>query len=126
MKYKITGALLSLLLLLLTFSAVAYAGGGHTASQLTRAGWFCVIAGPNDWTHCFKPGFDPTSESLIVKVFSEDGNTFLGTELLLRADLYHGQPCAQDGGGEYGLLPPFPVGPFPVAYRACHHFDTPQ
>ncbi len=123
MKYRFTGALLSLLLLSLTFSAVAYAGG-QTASQLTKAGWACDNAGPHNWVHCLKPGFDPTSESQIVKVFSPDGSTFLGTELLLRADLYHGQPCAQDGGDAYDLLPAFPAGPFPVAYHACHHFDT--
>ncbi len=125
MKYKLVGALVSLsLVLLLTFSAVAYARGGHTASQLDRAGWFCLNAGPHNWVHCLKPGFDPTSPSLIVKVFSEDGSKFLGTELLLRADLYHEQPCPQDNLDEYELLPAAPVGPFPVAYRACHHFDT--
>ena len=124
MNYKFVGASVSLLLLLLTFSGVAYAGGGHTASQLERAGWACEQAGPNLWVHCLKPGFDPTSPSLIVKVFSMDGSTFLGTELLLRDDLYHGQPCPQDNLEEYALLPAAPDGPFPVAYRACHHFDT--
>ena len=69
------------------------------------------------------PKSDPSSdESLKVKVFTEDGLTFLGTEILIRADLYGGQPCATDGGGEYVLLDA--GAPFPIAYRACHHFDT--
>jgi hypothetical protein len=112
------------LLVLLTSTVVAASAGGHNADQLSNAGWFCVNAGPHNWTHCFTPGFDPTSESLNVKVFSEDGDTFLGTELLIRDDIYKGQPCIQDGGGAYDLLPAAPDGPFPVAYRACHHFDT--
>ncbi len=131
MNYKFVAALVSLsLVLLLTFSAVAYAGGHnadrHNADQLTKAGWTCFPAGPHDWVHCLKPGFDPTSEdaSRIVKVFDVGGSPFLGTELLIRADLYHGQPCPQDNLDEFDLLPAAPVGPFPVAYRACHHFDT--
>lgn len=110
--------------LLLAPSSALAAGKGHSSSQLEKAGWTCVNAGPHNWTHCFNPGFDPTGESINVKVFSEDGSAFLGTELLLRADLYQGQPCMQDGGGEYELLPAAPLGPFPVDYRACHHFAT--
>jgi hypothetical protein len=123
MKYRITGAVLSLSLLLLTFSAVAYAGGGHSASQLERAGWFCINTGPHNWVHCFPPGAFASSASVTVKVFDVTGSPFLGTELLIRADLYGGQPCAQDGGDDYGLLPAAVSG-LPVDYRACHHFDT--
>ncbi len=128
MKHKFVGASVSLLILLLTFSGVAYAGGhnadrGHTADQLADAGWTCFPAGPHGWTHCLKPGFDPTSPSQIVKVFDVGGSPFLGTELLLRDDLYRGQPCPQDNLAEYDLLPADPDG-FPVDYRACHHFDT--
>lgn len=119
MKQKLL--LIVVLLVLLTSTVVAASAQGHNADQLTNAGWFCVNAGPNNWVHCLKPGFDPTSESQIVKVFSEDGLTFLGTELLIRADLYAGQPCATDKGGDYELL----SGVFPVDYRACHHFETP-
>ncbi len=111
------------LLVLLTSTVVAASAGGHNADQLENAGWTCFNAGPNNWTHCLKPRFDPTGESQIVKVFSVDGDTFLGTALLILDDLYAGQPCATDGGGEYALLPAAPDG-FPVAYRACHHFDT--
>ncbi len=123
MKRKLLLAVI-LALLLTSTAVVASAAGGHTAGQLSRAGWSCTNAGPHNWTHCFRPGFDPTGESLNVKVFSGDGGTFLGTELLLRADIYRGQPCPQDGGEEYELLPAAPDGPFPVAYRACHHFET--
>jgi hypothetical protein len=54
-----------------------------------------------------------------VKVFdtddpSSDSARFLGTESLIRADHYKGQPCLP-GHGEYLLLP--------FGYYACHHFD---
>jgi hypothetical protein len=67
------------------------------------------------------------SANLSVKVFeTTDVNAtsaeFLGTELLIRADLYAGQPCAQNGG-EYELLPASESG-LPVDYRACHHYAT--
>jgi hypothetical protein len=90
--------------------------GGLTSDQLTRAGYTCVPAGPNDWIHCFlarKFG----QPSVPVKVFSTDGMEFLGTEQLLRADKYRGQPCPQDG---LDIWDPLAVD----GYLACHHFDT--
>lgn len=91
--------------------------GGLTSEQLVRAGYICGEAGPNDWIHCFlarKFG----QPSIPVKVFSQDGTEFLGTELLLRADKYRGnQPCPQDG---LDIWDPFAV----EGYLACHHFDT--
>jgi hypothetical protein len=108
-KFRITGVLVLLLLLVLTITSVASAGGNNPA-QRTKAGWLCIVAGPHDWVHCFPPGAFSSNPSVTVQVFDTDDvtstdATFLGTEILLRADLYAGQPCAQDGGGEYGLLP---------------------
>jgi hypothetical protein len=65
--------------------------------------------------------------SLSVKVFeTTDVNAtsaeFLGTESLIRADLYGGQPCPKNGG-EYELLPASETG-LPADYRACHHYAT--
>ncbi len=111
-----------ILMVLLISTVMAASAAGQTSATLEMAGWSCNNAGPHNWVHCLKPGVDPTSESQIVKVFSENGDTFLGTELLIRADLYGGQPCATDGGGEYALLGA--GAPFPIAYRACHLFDT--
>ena len=90
--------------------------GGLTSSQLERAGYVCFPAGPNSWIHCLlerKLG----KRSIPVKVFSVDGEEFLGTELLLHADIYSGQPCPQDGLDTWDPLA------LP-GYFACHHFDT--
>ena len=92
-----------LMLLVLLVSASAYAGG-VTAAALQKAGWDCTtpIAGN---VHCTPPG-EPTLGDLIMGAaapatlyltnFSADGNTLAGTELLIRADLYHGQLCETD------------------------------
>ncbi len=102
----------------------AFAGNvmaGNNAEQKARAGFFCFNGGPNNWTHCLRAekfGYP----SVPVKVFSESGEDFLGTELLLRYDIYSGQPCSQDGGDTWHFLPDDdPPGP---PYYACHHFGT--
>lgn len=92
--------------------------GGLTAEQLTRAGYTCFNAGPisTNWMHCLlerKFG----QRVIPVKVFSEDGNEFLGTEQLLREDIYAGQPCPQDGLDQWDSLAV-------PGYFACHHFET--
>lgn len=122
MKRKFFVALV--LTLLFASTAVAAMAHGQTADTLTKAGWTCVNTGPRNWTHCFKPGFTLDAASQIVKVFSVDGHTYLGTELLLRDDLYQGQPCPQEGADHYHLLPASQT-PFTVDYQACHHFETP-
>ncbi len=126
MKRKMGLALVLATMLVLAVTAVAFAKGNSPA-QLTRAGWFCVDI-PGLGVHCFGPGAFRSSASVPVKVFQTDDPTstdapFLGTEQLIRDDLYAGQPCPQDGGGEWHLLPATPDG-FPVDYRACHHYDT--
>ena len=103
------------------FVAATLFGGAATArglssDQLVKAGYACFPAGPNDWIHCLlerKLGH----RSIPVKVFSDDGSEFLGTEQLLRADVYAGQPCPQDGLDSWD---PLAV----PGYFACHHFDT--
>ena len=122
MKHKVIGTSLLLLVLMLAVAGVAYAGG-HTTAQLEKAGWSCVIAGPHGWTHCFPPSTNPTGAApatMQVKVFEDETGPYLGTELLIRANLYHDQPCPQIGGGPY-------EGPLDLGgtdYFACHHFHT--
>jgi hypothetical protein len=126
MKTKLTVVLAVVLLLGLGLPGIASARGLSPA-QLTRAGWLCVNAGAEQWVHCFQPGAFANSATMHVMVFDTLDVTateadFLGTELLLRADLFNGQPCPQEGG-EYTFLPSFMSG-LPVDYYYCHHFDT--
>lgn len=90
--------------------------GGLTADQMTRAGFDCFPAGPNDWIHCLQNRHFG-QPAIPVKVFSVDGSEFLGTEQLLREDVYGEQPCPQDD------LDPWDPLAVP-GYRACHHFET--
>jgi len=107
---------------------VGTAGGAGNATwaQAKAAGWGCdpeiLIVG---YYHCAPPG-KPSVAALIagtdvpsitLRVFYDNADrTLAGTELLLRADLYAGQPCPQDDLAAWGLLP--------FGYYACHHFDT--
>lgn len=91
---------------------------------LGARGWVCVPV-PGLGVHCFPPGAFRTPESLTVRVFDSDdaedpAAPFLGTELLIRADLYAGQPCPAEGG-QYALMPASETG-LPADYRACHHY----
>lgn len=83
---------------------------GPSIEQLEKAGWTCEVIG--DEPHCAKrwPNGQPTVQ---VKVFDSSGN-FLGTELLIRSDLYAGQPCPQEGLSQYVDLG--------FGYHACHHY----
>ena len=95
------------------------AGHGNTPLHLTQAGWNCLNV-PGHGVHCEDPhAAIGSSVHIQVKVFDtsdvgSDSAAFLGTESLVRADHYHGQPCLP-GHGAYFLLP--------FGYYACHHFD---
>ncbi len=109
----------------LTDSGEAEAHGSSPA-KMVRAGWECQNV-PGLGVHCFPPGSAASSASIPVKVFDTDDPSathadFLGTEILIRADLYHGQPCPQEGHDEYHGLDLF-GGP-EIDYYACHHYDT--
>lgn len=120
---KMIAVLIAMLLLLIAFT-VAYAA--NTSDQLENAGYTCVNAGPYNLTHCFPPYISFPDDLLSgkpktvqVKVFDVYGTTFLGTELLVRHDLYNGQSCPQDGLDEYEDISE--ATGFP--YYACHHFS---
>lgn len=99
---------------------------GLTLDKAIASGWDCeplILIGGH--FHCSPPGKDGVLEiiagtadsaSIVHTVFDADGQ-FAGTELLIRADLFAGQPCPTDV-----WLPVPPWLPEP-AYYACHHFD---
>lgn len=97
---------------------------GLSPAKLVRAGWSCEVIGE---VHCFGPGGEKSSASINVMVFDTDDPTadhapFLGTEILIRADLYSDQPCPQDNLDHYHGLDLF--GDPAIDYYACHHYDT--
>lgn len=91
---------------------------GVSTTHLQKAGWICFPTGTGP--HCLSPGSGASSASIPVLVFSDWGSegTFKGTELLIRADLYAGQPCPQS---EVEFLPAAETG-LQSDYFACHHF----
>lgn len=128
-RYLVPGFVLGLVVVGALFVASANSAGAHgtNPAQLSRAGWFCFNV-PDLGVHCVPPGGMASSASVSLHVFdtNDPGAThapFLGTEILIRADLYAGQPCPQDGGGEYHFLPSSESG-LPVDYFACHRYDT--
>lgn len=100
--------------------SAAPAAATPSNTHLADHGWTCLTAGPNDWVHCFPPGFASSDRTITVRVFDStdvdiDGAQ-LGTELLIHDEVFAGQRCPQDGGN-YGPLAGTP-------YWACHRFDT--
>ena len=99
----------------------AAAAAGHTPDQLISAGWTCFNDPGAPRIVCSDPGHgrptvpaDPNGPpSYNFKIFGLDGS-FTGTVHLIRADLYHGQPCPQTGGS-YFFIPP-------IGYYRCEHF----
>ena len=119
--------LLAAVAMIVGVMAAPASAGGVTAEQLDSSpAWDCEIAGPHLWMHCFnaKNGNGKVTQ---VRVFGPadlsdgytEGDPFLGTEILVDASVYNGQPCATDGGEPYHDLGGGGEGPF-----ACHHFET--
>ncbi len=110
---------------LVALPGIAGGAGTRTLAQAQSAGWDCnplILIGGH--YHCSPPGVPAvqdiidgtaTTPSVVHQVFRPDG-TFAGTETLIRADLYAGQPCPTD---QWLPVPPFG----PVQYYACHHFE---
>ncbi len=105
-------------------AAPAALADGYTASTAEHAGSFCFNAGPDNWTHCLDTQ-QIGNPSIQVKIFSEAGDVFLGTEQLVRDDIYSGHPCPQDNLDTWdGPLGPDLDGDGEGDYFACHNFDT--
>ena len=121
----IVGAILLMAAAMTSGAGVAEAHGVSPA-KLNQAGWDCDNIAPLG-VHCFPPGSGASSASISVLVFdtADPGAMhapFLGAEILIRADLYHGQPCPTDGLDEYHGLDLF--GDSAIDYYACHFYDT--
>lgn len=122
---KLTGLIFVILLFGVLMGTGVAGAAGENPAQLSKAGWSCFNAGPHDWVHCIPPGAGSSAATMIVKVFDTTDLTatdadYLGTELLIHIDLYHGQPCPQNDLEGYEILLPVTGAP----YYACHHFDT--
>ncbi len=120
------------LLAVLPVSTVSAQGGGP--AQLQRAGWACFQPPPdfNPYIHCAPPGQlegivsgEAAAGMFLAFATTDLGATdapLLGTERMIRADLFHGQPCPTDPSSfEYSWL--FPR--FGWDYYICHTFDSP-
>jgi hypothetical protein len=112
-------------------AAASSTAGGLSPVQLKNSGWTCfnVVAsvGPLG-VHCAPPGqpFPPTGQPHIQLLYffnttdpNSDVPDFTGTETLIRADLYQGEPCPTEPGpnGGYTYLPDIGL---PLDYYACH------
>ncbi len=97
---------------------------GMSPDQLGDAGWDCpVVLGA---IHCAPPGglarvLSGEAETMSFLVFSTSDGTFLGTELIVRADLFNDEPCPTDPpSGQYTHLLPL----LGLDYYACHRYDS--
>jgi hypothetical protein len=106
---------------------------GVSPAQLAQAGWSCFLPPPfNPNVHCAPPGqlegvVSGKAAAATFLAFGTDDLTsesapFLGTERLIRGDLFHGQPCPTDPPSyQYSWLYPR----FGWDYYICHTFDSP-
>jgi hypothetical protein len=86
-----------------------------TAEQPSRGGWLCFPITAEHLIHCAPPGYlQRRAADVPLLVFDAKGTTFLGTEDLIRNDVYRGQKCPFEGGGPYHRTP--------KGYVACHQF----
>ncbi len=118
--------LLAALAGLATSGTAASSSSQATKAQAVAAGWDCS---PNitilGYFHCAAPGSPSlldlitgaaTPPTLHLNVYDGDTQLLAGTEQLIRADLFRGQPCPQEGGS-WSFLD------FAGAdYYGCHHF----
>jgi hypothetical protein len=118
--------LLAVLAGLATSGTAASSSSQATKAQAVAAGWDCS---PNitilGYFHCAAPGSPSlldlitgaaTPPTLHLNVYDGDTQLLAGTEQLIRADLFRGQPCPEEGGS-WSFLD------FAGAdYYGCHHF----
>ena len=126
-RARVVPGLFAIALAAVALGASASPAGAATAPRLEKAGWTCISPVPvTDEQHCFGPkGFERliTEEAKAVKalVFDPSGQKFLGKEINVRGDVFHGQPCRTDPPTyEYTYLGPI----FGLDYWACHRFDS--
>jgi hypothetical protein len=118
----------SLVALALAASGSVAPAGAVTPSHLEKHGWTCITAEPvTDQLHCARTRgldrmFSLEAKTLKMLVFDSSGETFLGTELNVRDDVFHEQPCPTDPPTyKYTYLgDAFPG----LDYWACHRFAS--
>ena len=128
--------LLAALLLALAVSIPAGVASakGVSPALLAAAGWDCILPPPefNPNVHCAKPGslagiLSAEAEMVVWLTFgtpdlASTNAPLLGSERMIRSDLFHGQPCPTDPPSfEYSWLVPR----FGWDYYICHTFDSP-
>jgi hypothetical protein len=107
------------------FQATPVQAVNRTRAQALAGGWDCdppiLLLGHYHCSPAGRPSVADiiaggvTTPSIVHQVFRPDG-ALAGTETLIRADLFAGQPCPTD---EWLPVPPFGE----PQYYACHHFD---
>lgn len=118
--------LMALLLAMVAVPAATASAEGHSPGQLEDAGWTCIVPLPGDNIHCAPPGgldrvVSGEAETMTFKVFDASDETFVGTEHIIREDLFHGQPCPTDPPSrQYTDLEPL----LGLPYFACHRYDS--
>ncbi len=111
---------------LLALPAQQTIAGGNTPAQLTKAHWDCITPAPGDNIHCAPPGgldrvVSHEAETMTFKVFHKDTEEYLGTELIVRDDVYNRRPCPTDPpSGQYTYLKPL----LGLDYWACHRYNS--
>ena len=99
---------------------------GSSPGQHEDAGWTCIVPLPGDNIHCAPPGgldrvVSGEAETMVFKVFDVNDETFIGTELIVREDIFKGQPCPTDPPSrQYTDLEPL----LGLPYFACHRYDS--
>lgn len=123
MKTKVLLSIATLIFICALAVGVAMSSAaGPAMSHLQAHGWTCRTPHLGLF-HCRPPGSNPLTTgpaSAHFLVFDQSGTNKLGTETLIRSDLYAGQPCQGTPVGQYEFIP---VGP---GYYGCHHFTLPS
>lgn len=120
---------MGVLIVLALAAAPSAAATGSSPAKLTAAGWDCIVV--FGAVHCAPPGGlarvgSGTAKTMTFLVFGTTNPAateapFLGTELIVRADIFSGQPCPTDPpSGQYTYLLPL-IG---LDYYACHWYDS--
>jgi hypothetical protein len=128
------GIPLALVLVVAGITAIPTFSKSSSPAHLQDAGWACPVV--FEAVHCLPPGTsvkDGASPSLTALVFAGTNPdateaTFLGTEHLIRADVFerggnNQPPCPQDPPTfQYKDLRT--TTELPIPYYACHHYNS--
>lgn len=104
-------------------AAVTTQAAGLSAEGLAARGWDCrptpipgrvACSAPNQQHPALIPGPpSPDDRPAAINLFVFDNGVFVGTNLLIRSDLYAGQPC-RSTAGLYRFIPR-------IGYYECLH-----